>query len=198
MASRRLPAYADSVDVIEHAQSDLARGDNAAARDRLYAALRTAPASQPILELLAYTHLLMGDRAAAGAAWFLTGKTDDDPTASAAFAALEARHPSPIGLARVLPINAPSEYYPVQAQERLLRLTAAVRSTGQEWVPPRDTIYFDELGVDTDDFFDDAFPTSGDATAGSGRPFRQRIVATLIIVAIAATSASVVLALVFS
>ncbi|WP_072806826.1 DUF6584 family protein [Rhodococcoides yunnanense] len=185
------------MDAIDQAQQDLTRGENAQARDRLYAALRTAPASQSILELLAYTHLLMGDRAAAGAAWFLTSKADDDPTASAAFEALEARHRSPIALARVLPINAPSEYYPAQAQERLARLSAAIRSNGQQWVPPRDTVYFDEVGVDSDDFLDDEFPTP--TTDGrSRRPIRQRVVATLIIVAIAATSASVVLAIVFS
>ncbi|MBY6412720.1 hypothetical protein HQ346_13745 [Rhodococcus sp. BP-252] len=184
------------MDVIDQAQADLARGDYTSARDRLYSALRTAPASQPVLELLAYTHLLMGDRVGAGAAWFLTSKEDDDPTASAAFAALEARHRSPISLAQVLPINAPSDYYPAQAKMRLDRLSAAVASNGQVWVPPRDTIYFDEYGVDADDFVDDAFPMS--AGGASGRPLRQRILATLVIVAIAATSASVVLALVFS
>ncbi len=186
------------MDVIEEAQRDLARGDNAHARDRLYAALRTSPASQPILELLAYTHLLMGERAAAGAAWFLTSKADGDPTASAAFAALEARYRSPISLARGLPINAPSEYYPAPAQARLERLSSAIRANGQQWVPPRDTVYFDEVGVDSDDFLDDDdLPGSSGAYSDRSRPIRQRVVASLIILAIAATSASVVLAIVF-
>jgi len=117
------------VDVIDEAQQDLAGGNLTRARDRLLAALRTNPASQPVLDLLAYTYLLMGDRASAGAAWFLTAKADDDPTASAAFQALEATHRSPIALARALPINAPSEYYPHRARARLERLTTAVPQT---------------------------------------------------------------------
>lgn len=182
--------------MIDQAQLDLTKGDLNAARERLYEALRTAPASQPILELLAYTYLLMGDRASAGAAWFLTAKGDEDPTASAAFVALQKRHRSPIALARVLPINAPSQYYPAQAQGRLQRLSAAIRAEGLEWVPPRDTVYFDDVGVDADDFLDDEFPDGHGASGG--RPFRQRVVASLIILAIVATSASVVLAIVFA
>ncbi len=138
-----------------------------------------------------------GDRAAAGAAWFLTAKSDDDPTAASAFAALEARYKSPIAIAKALPINAPSQYYPPRAQDRLERLTSAIRNNGQQWVPPRDTVYFDELGVDPDDFLDDKFPTFVPGS-GQGRPLKQRVVASLIIIAIAATSASVVLAIVFS
>lgn len=184
------------MDVIDQAQQDLSRGDHSGARDRLYAALRREPASQPILELLAYTYLVMGDRASAGAAWFLTGKSDDDPTAASAFAALEARHGSAIGVARALPINAPSEYYPTHARNRLERLTTAIRNNGQDWVPPRDTVYFDETGVDSDDFLDEDFP---DGSSGpGGRSVHQRVVAALIILAIAATSASVVLAIMFS
>ncbi|MDJ0396681.1 hypothetical protein QMK17_25655 [Rhodococcus sp. G-MC3] len=184
------------MDVIDLAQQDLARGDITAARDRLYTELRRRPASQPVLELLAYTHLMAGDRATAGAAWFLTDKADDDPTAASAFAALEARHGSAIALACALPINAPSQHYPARAQARLERLAATIRANGQEWVPPRDTVYFDELGVDADNFLDDDFPDG--SYTGSGRAFRQRVIAALIIVAIAATSASVVLAIVFS
>lgn len=184
------------MDVIDEAQEDLSRGDPARARDRLLTALRTTPASQPVLELLAYTHLLMGDRVSAGAAWFLTSKADDDPTASAAFMALEATYRSPIAIARALPINAPSQHYPRNAQVRLQRLAAAARADGQDWVPPRDTVYFDDVGVDADDFVDDDFP--GSDSGRNGRPLQQRVVATLIIVAIVATSASVVLALVFS
>lgn len=184
------------MDVIDQAQQDLARGDLDGARGRLYDALGREPASQPILELLAYTYLVMGDRASAGAAWFLTSKADDDPTAASAFAALEARHGSAIGVARALPINAPSEYYPVQAQDRLERLVAVVRNNGQDWVPPRDTVYFDETGVDSDDFLDDDFPDGGSALGR--RSMQQRVVAAFIIVAVVATSASVVLALVFS
>jgi hypothetical protein len=186
------------VDVIDQAQRDLAQGDLIRARDRLYAGLRTSPASQPILDLLAYTQLLLGDRASAGAAWFLTDKADDDPTASSAFAALEARYRSPISLARALPINAPSESYPMWAQRRLERLGSAIRANGQDWVPPRDTVYFDDVGVDADDFLDDGLPDACADRVGSGRPLRQRLVASLIILAIAATSASVVLAIVFS
>ncbi len=183
------------MDVIDEAQQDLSRGDLTRARDRLLAALRTAPASQPVLELLAYTHLLLGDRASAGAAWFLTAKADDDPTASAAFVTLESAYGSPIAIARALPINAPSEQYPHNAQARLQRLATAIRANGQNWVPPRDTVYFDDDGVDADDFVDD--DVSGLDSERRGRPL-QRIVATLIIVAIVATSASVVLALVFA
>lgn len=183
------------MDVIEQAQRDLANGDVEMARDRLFEALGRQPASQPILDLLAYTHLMLGDRAAAGAAWFLTDKSDDDPTAASAFAALEARHGSVLGLARSLPINAASDRYPVRAQRRLERLAAAALANGQVWVPPKDTVYFDELGVDSDNFVDDDFR---DAGTGSTRPFRQRVLASLIIVAIAATSASVVLAIIFS
>lgn len=184
------------MDVIDHAQQDLARGDFDAAKDRLYAALHHDPASQPILELLAYTHLMRGDRASAGAAWFLTAKADDDPTAAAAFAALEQRSGSAIALAHALPINAPTSHYPTRAQARLARLTQTVRANGQEWANPRDTVYFDEVGVDSDDFLSDDFP---DGSSGRGsRSVQQRVVAAVIILAIAATSASVVLALVFS
>ncbi|MGA9869637.1 MAG: DUF6584 family protein [Rhodococcus sp. (in: high G+C Gram-positive bacteria)] len=185
------------MDVIDQAQQDLARGEMDRARQRLLAALQTSPASQPILELLAYTHLLMGDRAAAGAAWFLTAKSDRDPTASSAFAALEERHRSPMAIARAIPINAPSEHYPPRAQARLERLANAVRANGQEWVPPRDTVYFDDEGVDADDFGDDELPDL-DGGRREGPPMRQRVVASIIILAIAATSASVVLAIVFS
>lgn len=184
------------MDVIDQAQQDLARGDHNGAKDRLYEALHRQPASQPILELLAYTYLVMGDRASAGAAWFLTGKADDDPTAASAFAALEARHRSPIGLARALPINAPSERYPAHARNRLERLSTAIRDDGQDWVPPRDTVFFDETGVDSDDFLDDDFPDG--RSARGERSVHQRVVAALIILAIAATSASVVLAIAFS
>lgn len=184
------------MNVIDEAQEDLSRGDHVGARDRLLGALRTAPASQPVLELLAYTYLLMGDRPSAGAAWFLTNMSDDDPTASSAFRALEAGYGSPIAIARALPINAPSEQYPIRAQNRLRRLTGAVSANGQEWVPPYDTIYFDDEGVDADDFVDDSFP--GSDSHRIGRPMQQRVVASLIILAIVATSASVVLAIVFS
>ncbi|OZF41877.1 DUF6584 family protein [Rhodococcus sp. 14-2470-1a] len=184
------------MDVIDSAQRALAAGDLDGARERLYEALRTAPASQPVLELLAYTHLLRGDRASAGAAWFLTDKADDDPTASSAFEALAARHRSALELAKSLPINAPSRYYPERARARLDRLVTAIAAGGQEWVPPRDTVYFDEAGVDVDDFVDDEF--SDGSVTRSDRPLRQRVLATLVIVAIAATSASVVLAIVFS
>lgn len=182
--------------MIDQAQQDLARGDHVGAKTRLYEALARQPASQPILELLAYTYLVMGDRASAGAAWFLTAKADDDPTAAAAFAALEARHGSAIGVAHALPINAPSGHYPARARHRLDRLSAAIRNNGEEWVPPRDIVYFDEMGVDSDDFADDNFPDG--ASVRGARSVQQRVLAALIILAIAATSASVVLAIVFS
>ena len=57
-------------------------------------------------------------------------------------------------------------------------------------------VYFDETGVDSDDFLDEDFP---DGSSGlGGRSVHQRVVAALIILAIAATSASVVLAIMFS
>lgn len=186
--------YAGRVDVVDLAQRDLARGAHVEARDRLFAALRDHPSSQPVLELLGYSHLLVGDRAAAGAAWFLTDMADGDPTASAAFAALELRYPAPITLARALPINAPSASYPPRARQRLERLVDAVARSGQSWVPPRDTVYFDQDGVDADDFVDEDPLAPSQAAA---RSFRQRVVAWTIIVAIGLTSASVVLALVF-
>ncbi|MDV6263170.1 DUF6584 family protein [Rhodococcoides yunnanense] len=189
------------MDVIDRAQEDLARGDIIGARDRLVRALRRNPASPGILELLAYTHLVLGDRAAAGAAWFLTDKSDDDPTASAALAALEKRYRSPLALAEALPIHAPSDWYPARARMRLERLQAAVEANGQRWVPPRDVVYFDEDGLNSDDFYDSTIDSDaeydGDRTGSSYRSVRQRAIAAAIVIAIAATSASVVLALIF-
>ena len=163
-------------------------------------ALRRNPASPGILELLAYTHLVLGDRAAAGAAWFLTDKSDDDPTASAAFAALERQYRSPLALAEALPIHAPSDWYPSRARIRLERLEAAVMANGQRWLPPRDVVYFDEDGLDADDFYSSAGEYGdydGDRTGSSYRSVRQRAIAAAIVIAIAATSASVVLAMIF-
>lgn len=181
------------MDVIDLAQEDLAGGDTVAARDRLAAALRVNPASPHILELLAYTHLVLGDRAAAGAAWFLTDKSDNDPTASAAFAALEKQCRTPLALALALPIHAPSDWYPTRARIRLERLTAAVEANGQRWLPPRDVVYFDEDGMDSTDLG----VTDDPRSAPDRRSLRQRAIAAVIVVAIAAMSASVVLALVF-
>ncbi len=189
----------DTVDVIDRAQEDLARGDSLAARDRLMSALVRNPASPGVLELLAYTHLVLGDRAAAGAAWFLTDKSDDDPTASAAFAALEAQCRSPLAVARALPIHAPSDWYPTRARNRLERLEAAIEANGQHWFPPRDVVYFDEDGLNSDDFYDAEVDQDDDRARGgsSYRSVRQRAIAATIVIAIVATSASVVLALVF-
>lgn len=206
--SRRLRAettalverYGRRVDVIDRAQEDLARGDTIGARDRLVRALHRNPASPGILELLAYTHLVLGDRAAAGAAWFLTDKSDDDPTASAAFAALQRQYRSPLALAEALPIHAPSDWYPGRARVRLERLEAAVEANGQRWVPPRDVVYFDEDGLNSDDFYGsdgDQDDAEYDRAGSSYRTVRQRAIAATIVIAIAATSASVVLALVF-
>ncbi|MDV6230882.1 DUF6584 family protein [Rhodococcus cercidiphylli] len=190
------------MDVIDRAQEDLARGDSIAARDRLVGALVRNPTSPGILELLAYTYLVLGDRAAAGAAWFLTDKSDDDPTASAAFAALEKQYRSPLMMARALPIHAPSDWYPTRARIRLERLGAAIEANGQQWVPPRDVVYFDEDGLNSDDFYDSDLDADDDDFAGARagacyRTVRQRAIAATIVIAIAATSASVVLALVF-
>ncbi|MDV8022969.1 DUF6584 family protein [Rhodococcus sp. IEGM 1330] len=190
------------MDVIDRAQEDLARGDSIAARDRLVGALVRNPTSPGILELLAYTYLVLGDRAAAGAAWFLTDKSDDDPTASAAFAALEKQYRSPLMMALALPIHAPSDWYPTRARIRLERLGAAIEANGQQWVPPRDVVYFDEDGLNSDDFYDvdsdsDDADFDGARTGASYRSVRQRAIAATIVIAIAATSASVVLALVF-
>ncbi|WP_415975470.1 DUF6584 family protein [Rhodococcus sp. 077-4] len=190
------------MDVIDRAQEDLARGDTVAARDRLVRALRRNPASPGILDLLAYTHLVLGDRAAAGAAWFLTDKSDDDPTASAAFAALEKQSRSPLTLAAALPIRAPSDWYPTRARIRLERLVATIEANGQHWVPPRDVVYFDEDGLNSDDFYhsdadSDEADFEGARSGPNHRSLRQRAIAATIVIAIAATSASVVLALVF-
>ena len=193
-------SYCRRVDVIDRAQEDLARGDSIAARDRLVGALVRNPTSPGILELLAYTYLVLGDRAAAGAAWFLTDKSDDDPTASAAFAALEKQYRSPLMMARALPIHAPSDWYPTRARIRLERLGAAIEANGQQWVPPRDVVYFDEDGLNSDDFYGtdgDQDDSEYDRTGSSYRTVRQRAIAATIVIAIAATSASVVLALVF-
>ena len=193
-------SYCRRVDVIDRAQKDLARGDSIAARDRLVGALVRNPTSPGILELLAYTYLVLGDRAAAGAAWFLTDKSDDDPTASAAFAALEKQYRSPLLMARALPIHAPSDWYPTRARIRLERLAAAIEANGQQWVPPRDVVYFDEDGLNSDDFYGsdvDQDDSEYDRAGSSYRTVRQRAIAATIVIAIAATSASVVLALVF-
>lgn len=179
------------MDVIDRAQEDLSRGDAASARDRLLSALAGSPSSPRLLELLAYAYLVLGDRASAGATWFLTDKADDDPTAAAAFAALQQHYRSPLAIAQALPIFAPTDWYPTRAQVRLERLQAAVEANGQRWLPPRDVVYFDEDGLDSEDFDEEYY------AAARRRSFRHRVIATVIVVAIAATSASVVLALVF-
>jgi hypothetical protein len=105
-------------------------------------------------------------------------------------------------MAQALPIHAPSDWYPTRARIRLARLGAAIEANGQQWVPPRDVVYFDEDGLDSDDFYDvdgdsDDADVDGARTGASYRSVRQRAIAATIVIAIAATSASVVLALVF-
>lgn len=122
--------------IIERCRRDLAKGEPWRARDRLYGALREYPTDERILDLLGQVLQQMGDLPAAGAAWFLSNRADDDPTTAAAGAALRARFRGPIGIGRSLPLRARLEDYPPPARQRLEQLSADIKATGQDWPYP--------------------------------------------------------------
>lgn len=137
---------------LDRAQEDLARGEPAAARKRLTALLEQDPASQAALDLLGYACLAMEDRAAAGAAWFLTDRDDGDPVVRDAVDAFVSGCPTPLVLAHRLPINAPTRAYPPRVRERLAVLGSRVRASGEEWEPPGEVHFFEQDGVDVEAF----------------------------------------------
>lgn len=140
--------------VIDRAQEDLARGEPLEAIRRLSAHLRRSPTSLAALDLLAFTYLSLGNPVQAGAAWFLTSRSDDDPVAVEAFAALREHFDSPEQMARALPMYAPSIGYPVQARRRLAVLEARLRASGSDWQPAAEVHYPDQDGVAVEDFVD--------------------------------------------
>ncbi|MDQ2723118.1 MAG: hypothetical protein M3Y19_07455 [Actinomycetota bacterium] len=122
--------------ILERCRRDLARGEPWRARDRLYGALRDYPTDERLLDLLGQVLQQMGDLPAAGAAWFLSNRADDDPATATARAALRARFRAPIGIGRSLPLRARFEDYPPRARLRLEQLGADIKASGQDWPYP--------------------------------------------------------------
>ncbi|GGG14892.1 hypothetical protein GCM10007304_31180 [Rhodococcoides trifolii] len=164
---------------LDRAQEDIACGEPWRARNRLSSVLEQEPASQGALDLLGYAYLAMDDLAAAGAAWFLTDRPDEDPDVTPALKALATAYPDPLALARALPIRAPSSAYPPRARRRLAILGSRVRASGQEWEPPGEVHFFEQDGVDVEAFRE--WPTTV-ATTRSG----IRVVAAVLVVAMLA------------
>ena len=120
--------------VVERAERDLARDEPWLARDRLVSALRERPGAPGLFELLGTTYARMHDLPAAGAAWSLSDRTDDE--FAPALAALGRRYPKPQARALALPVTLPLSAYPPQAQERLRGLAAELDAHGWDWQPP--------------------------------------------------------------
>lgn len=175
--------------VVDRAQEDIARGEPWLARNRLGAHLEQEPSSQAALDMLAYAHLAMDDLPAAGAAWFLTDRSDDDPHIRPALDALAQAYPDPLMLAHVLPIHGPSAAYPPAARGRLAVLGSRIRAGGQEWEPPGEVHFFEQDGVDVEAFRE--WPATV-ATPKSG----LRVVAAILVIAMLAGALAAVVALV--
>lgn len=78
---------------VERARDDLAAGRAWKARDRLTGALHHRRGDDEVLDLLAQAHHEMGDLPAAGALWFVTGRSDQP--AEEAMAAWRERASNP-------------------------------------------------------------------------------------------------------
>jgi hypothetical protein len=167
------------VGALDRAQEDIACGEPWRARNRLSSVLEQEPASQGALDLLGYAYLAMDDLPAAGAAWFLTNRSDDDPDVLRALRALNSAYPDPLALAHALPIRAPSSAYPPRARQRLAVLGSRVRAGGQDWEPPGEMHFFEQDGVDVEAFRE--WPTTV-ATSRSG----IKIVAAVLVIAMLA------------
>ncbi|MBY6538642.1 hypothetical protein HQ325_08165 [Rhodococcus sp. BP-349] len=176
---------------LDRAQEDLARGEPWSARKRLTALLDQDAASQPALDLLGYACLAMDDPAGAGAAWFLTDRDDEDPLVRHALDSFVAACPTPLVLARRLPINAPSRAYPPRVRERLAVLESRVRASGEEWEPPGEVHYFAQEGVDVE-----AFDEWSEAPVSS-RSGVKMVAAVLVIAMIGTASIATVLTVFF-
>jgi hypothetical protein len=125
------------VNLLIRAQRDLDRGEPWMARDRLVGALAQRGTDEALLDLLAQSYVALGDLPAAGAAWFVSVRPDDDPAVVRALEALRSRHPKPHVLAAALPTVSAFERYPSAAQARLRELAVEIHATGWSWSPPR-------------------------------------------------------------
>ncbi|MGB3769993.1 MAG: DUF6584 family protein [Rhodococcus sp. (in: high G+C Gram-positive bacteria)] len=176
---------------LDRAQEDLARGEPWNARKRLTALLGQDAASQPALDLLGYACMAMDDPAGAGAAWFLTDRDDDDPLVRHALDAFVSSCPTPLILARRLPIGAPTRAYPPRVRERLAVLESRIRASGEEWEPPGQVHFFAQDGVDVE-----AFEEWTDATPSS-RSGVKMVAAVLVIAMIGTASIATILTVFF-
>jgi len=122
------------VTALERSRADVERGEPWLARDRLLGALRTEPANQDVLILLAEVYAELGDLPAAGACWYLTDRADDGPAAEA-LAALHNRYRDPVALANALPLKQGPARYPPAARRRIADLRDALAAVDLDWDP---------------------------------------------------------------
>lgn len=122
--------------VVDRARVDLAEGRPWLARDRLQGALVHQPTGYDLLDLLGQAHYAMGDLPAAGAAWFLSNRSDSEAEVATAISALRSRYRSPVAVAQVLRVRADASRYAAPAAIRLEALANELRATGAYWHPP--------------------------------------------------------------
>lgn len=101
------------------------------ARDRLNSVLTHRPADAEVLDLLGETLCAMNDLPAAGAAWFLSARADEE--IAEALTALRARYPKAQARALALRARAPLSDYPPAAQRRLQALRLELLDDGWSW-----------------------------------------------------------------
>lgn len=117
--------------VEDRARADLERGEPWLARDRLVSSLRERPTDPVVLDLLGTAQAALGDLPAAGAAWLLSGRRDED--AAEALGALAGRYRTAHARALALRARGPLEAYPAPAQRRLHVLRAELAAEGWRW-----------------------------------------------------------------
>jgi hypothetical protein len=130
------------VNVLQQAAQDR-RGRLWKARDRLVGAVRTHGTDQRVLDALGQVHWDMGDAPAAGAAWFLTDRSDDEATlARDAFA--ERHGYTPAHMISALPRRGEVETYPVGVQLRLQQLIDDAARDGFTYKPSSSEVADDD------------------------------------------------------
>lgn len=128
------PTYPHCVNAIELARQDLRDGRPWMARDRLLGTLGTRRGDAAALDLLGEVHTAMNDLPAAGAAWFLTARSDEATTAAGA--SFKARYAKPPARVERLPMHRPLAEYPPEAIERVKALQSELKANGWSWHPP--------------------------------------------------------------
>jgi hypothetical protein len=124
-------------EALRRAREDLAAGRPWKARERLRSYVNAYPTDDKALELLGEVHYAMGDLPAAGAAWILC-KRDDEQVREA----IEALGEEPSQLR----VRAPMESWPPVVQERL-RAFGAEPEPGVEAPPPRRSTILDKVAL---------------------------------------------------